>query len=144
MNILTKIAKDIIKMVLKLVNATELRRGSYILIDNLPCEVKKIDISKTGKHGHAKVRIEAIGVIDEKKRVIVKPGHEKFAVPLIEKKKGQILTVNDKTSIASIMDIESYETIDAIIPSELHGKLKEGAQVEYWDIEGQRIVKRAL
>jgi len=128
-------------MALKLVNATELRKGSYVIIDGSPCEVRKIDISKTGKHGHAKARVEAVGIIDEKKRVIVKPGHEKVAVPLIEKKKGQVLAVNAK---ASVMDIESYETIEVTIPEEMKGRLKEGVQVEYWSIEGQSIIKRML
>jgi len=128
-------------MTLKLVNATELHKGSYVIIDDVPCEVIKIDISKTGKHGHAKARIEALGIIDEKKRVIIKPGHEKMAVPLIEKKKGQVLVVNAK---ANVMDMESYETVEVAVPDEMRGTLKEGMQVEYWSIEGQRVIKRIL
>ncbi len=128
-------------MTLKLVNATELRKGSYVIIDDVPCEVIKIDISKTGKHGHMKARIEALGIIDDKKRVIIKPGHEKMAVPLIEKKKGQVLVVNAK---ANVMDMESYETVEVAVPDEMQGTLKEGMQVEYWSIEGQRVIKRIL
>ena len=55
--------------------------------------MRSIRIKKTGKHGASKVRIEAIGILDDKKRVIVKPGHEKIEIPLIEKKKGQILNL---------------------------------------------------
>jgi len=128
-------------MTLKLVNATELRKGSYVIIDDVPCEVIKIDISKTGKHGHMKARIEALGIIDDKKRVIIKPGHEKMAVPLIEKKKGQVLVVNAK---ANVMDMESYETVEVAVPNEMRGTLKEGMQVEYWSIEGQCVIKRIL
>jgi len=128
-------------MTLKLVNATELRKGSYVIIDDVPCEVIKIDISKTGKHGHAKARIEALGIIDDKKRVIIKPGHEKMAIPLIEKRKGQVLVVNAK---ANVMDMESYETVEVAVPDEIREKLKEGMQVEYWNIEGQRVIKRIL
>lgn len=128
-------------MVLKLVCATELRPGSYVLIDDEPCVVKSIDISKTGKHGHAKARIEAIGIIDDKKRIIVKPGHEKFGVPLIDKRKGQVLSVGEK---ASIMDVESYETIEVAVPAELKEQVKEGIQVEYWNIEGKCIIKRVM
>ena len=128
-------------MPIKLVAITELRAGSYVIIDNDACIVKKIDISKTGKHGHAKARIEAIGLIDEGKRVIIKPGHEKIAVPLIEKRRGQILSINEK---ASIMDIESYETITVDIPSQLREEIKEGSQVEYWNIEGKDIIKRIV
>ena len=128
-------------MPLKLVNAIELRAGSYAIIEDTPCVIKSIDISKTGKHGASKTRIEAIGLIDDKKKIIIMPGHERIAVPLIEKKRGQILSITDK---ASIMDLESFETLDVMIPSELKENLKEGMQVEYWDIEGKKIVKRIV
>ena len=128
-------------MPLKFVTAHELRSGSYLMIDNAPCVVRSIDISKTGKHGAAKARIEAIGVIDGKKRVIVKPGHEKFPVPLIEKRKGQILSVEGEN--ANIMDIENFETITVKVPEDLTD-LGEGSQVEYWDVEGEKIIKRKL
>jgi translation initiation factor 5A len=129
-------------MPLKFVSATELKEGSYAMIEDAPCVVRKIDISKTGKHGASKVRIEAVGVIDDKKRIIIKPGHEKMAVPLIEKKKGQVLSVGE--SSVSLMDIESFETIDVQFLQEIKAELQEGIQVEYWDVEGARIVKRVL
>ena len=50
-------------MVLKIIEATEIRNGTNILIDGVSCTVRSIDISKTGKHGHSKARIEAIGII---------------------------------------------------------------------------------
>jgi len=129
-------------MLLKFVNATELRSGSYIITDdNAPCVVKSIDISKTGKHGASKARIEAIGVIDGKKRILLKPGSDRFAVPMIEKRRGQVLSVNGG---ANIMDTETFETIVIPIPDELRQEIKEGSQVEYWDIEGQKIVKRII
>jgi translation initiation factor 5A len=129
-------------MPLKLVNATELKSGTYMVVDDAPCVVRSIDISKTGKHGSSKVRIEAVGIIDDKKRILVKPGHEKFAVPLIDKRKAQILTVSETS--ASVMDSESYETLDVPIANELAGQIKEGSQVEYWDVEGKKIIKRLI
>jgi len=129
-------------MPLKFVNATELKEGSYAVIDDTPCIIRKIDLSKTGKHGASKVRIEAVGVIDEKKRIIIKPGHEKMAVPLIEKKKGQILSIGDNT--LTLMDIESFETLEIPYPQEIKSELSEGIQIEYWDVEGSKIVKRVL
>ena len=129
-------------MVSKLVNATELRKGSAVMIDNAPCIVQKIDISKTGKHGHAKARIEAIGIIDGKKRIVMKPGHDKFEVPLIEKKRGQLLSLADKN--ASIMDVETFETLNVEILEEVKDAVKDGVQVEYWDIEGRKIIKRVI
>lgn len=126
-------------MVLKVIDATEMKIGTVLMIENSACTVKTMDISKTGKHGHAKVRFEAIGVLDGKKRVVVVPGHERFEVPMIDKKKGQILSVvNDR---ASIMDLESFETLEVPIDPEVTG-LNESDNVEYWDVEGSKIIKR--
>jgi translation elongation factor P/translation initiation factor 5A len=52
-----------------------------------------------------------------------------------------VLSIGEK---ASIMDIESYETLEVAIPAELKEQLKEGAQVEYWNIEGEKIAKRIM
>ena len=54
-------------MVLKIINATEAKVGAMILVDNEPYIVKSNDVSKTGKHGSAKCRIEAVGIIDGRK-----------------------------------------------------------------------------
>jgi translation elongation factor P/translation initiation factor 5A len=44
---------------------------------------------------------------------------------------------------ASIMDLESFETLDVDIDSEVKDSLKESDNVEYWDIEGMiKIIKR--
>jgi translation initiation factor 5A len=130
-------------MVLKIIGATDARVGTNIIIDGAPYTVKKIDISKTGKHGHAKARIEAVGIINGQKKVFVIPGHDKLEVPMVEKKKGQILSKGNKT--VSIMDLESFETIEIPCPDEeVFNELEENGNCEYWDIEGEKIVKRKL
>jgi translation initiation factor 5A len=128
-------------MVLKIIGATEARVGTNILLDGEPYTVKKIDVSKTGKHGHAKARIEAVGIISGSKKVFVMPGHDKLEVPMVEKRKGQVLSISDKISI---MDLESFETIDVPCSNEIKSQLEENCNVEYWDIEGKKIIKRKL
>ncbi len=131
-------------MPLKLVNATELKQGSTAIIDGASCTIKNVDISKTGKHGASKCRFEAIGIIDGKKRVTIAPGHERFSVPLIEKKKGQILTIDKNGEKVSLMDLESFETIEMKTDKDIINDLAENDQVEYWDVEGEKIVKRKI
>ena len=128
-------------MVLKIINATEARIGTNILIEGEPYTIKKIDISKTGKHGASKARIEAVGIINNSKKILVAPGHERFEIPMINKRKGQILSMGEK---ASIMDLESFETLEVDFPKDFDIELKETDNVEYWDIEGRKIVKRKL
>ena len=129
-------------MVAKIISATEARVGTNIIHDGATFTVKKIDISKTGKHGHAKCRIEAANMFTGNKKIFVIPGHDKLEVPLVNKNKGQVLSIaGDKVSV---MDIESFETLELDIPEELKGQLAENDNLEYWDIEGTHLVKRKL
>ena len=61
----------------------EMKKGSSIVIDGAACRVTDMSTSRPGKHGHAKVRLQAVGIIDEKKREIVMPGHDNVEVPII-------------------------------------------------------------
>jgi len=130
-------------MVAKIISATEIKVGTNILIEGKPCTVKKIDISKTGKHGHAKCRVEAVGMIDGNKRVFVVPGHERLEVPMVDKRKGQVLSIGENN--VSLMDLESFETLEVSCPeAEVKSQLVAGENAEYWNIEGEKIVKRKL
>jgi len=128
-------------MVLKIINATEAKIGTNIIFDGIPCTIKKMDVSKTGKHGHAKVRIEAVGIITKQKKVFVVPGHERLEVPMVDKRKGQVLSITDKVSL---MDLENFETIEVICPQEIKSELEVNSNAEYWNVEGQKIIKRKL
>jgi len=127
-------------MAFKLINAAQAKSGIAILVDGVPCIVKSNDISKTGKHGHAKCRIEAISILDGKKKVFVTGGHERLECPMINKNKAQVLSLADDK--ASVMDLESFETMEMAVPEEIKEELKEGDQVEYWESEGSKIIKR--
>jgi len=129
-------------MVLKIINATEARVGTNIMLEGESFTVKKMDISKTGKHGHAKCRIEAVHMVTGNKKVFVIPGHDRFEVPNVNKNKGQVLSRGEGK--VSVMDTESFETLELPLDSELEGQLAENDTVEYWDIEGTKIVKRKL
>jgi translation initiation factor 5A len=129
-------------LMLRLINATEAKTGTTILIDGEAYSVRSNDISKTGKHGASKCRIEANAVFSDKKKVIAVPGHERFEVPMVEKHKAQVLSVADTS--ASVMDLESYETIEIPFMEELKGKLAPEVQVEYWNIEGKKVIMRVF
>ena len=130
-------------MALRLITAHDSKPGATIIIDGAACIVRSQDISKTGKHGASKCRMEAIGIIDGKKRVIAVPGSERFEVPSVEKRKAQILSING--DIANAMDLENFETYDIPIFEEIKNDLKPEDQVEYMIInETQKIIKRKL
>jgi|TARA_B100002003_G_scaffold243863_1_gene268979 translation initiation factor 5A len=129
-------------MVSKVIEATEMRVGTYIIIDGGAYQVKKMDISKTGKHGHAKVRYEAVSVMTGKKKVQVVPGHDKFEVPMINKRQAQVLSISGDH--LNLMDSENFENLDLQIPEDLKGQINDGSIVEYWDVEGEKLIKKVI
>ena len=119
-----------------------LQKGNYIIIEGVACIVSGTQTSRPGKHGHAKVRLTASGIIDGRKREVVMPGHDEVEVPVIGKKNAQVLSVSGST--ANVMDMESYETYDLAIPEELQGKVSAGDNVLYWEILNDRVMKQIM
>ncbi len=115
-----------------------LRPGKMVMIDGEPCKVQDISISVPGKHGGAKARIEAIGLFDNRHRSVVKPADTEMDVPIVEKKTAQVVAVVPPN--VQLMDLETYETFDAPIPEELEGKLQTGGEINYWVIEGRKML----
>ncbi|MBU0457294.1 MAG: translation initiation factor IF-5A [Nanoarchaeota archaeon] len=124
----------------KLVSVGSLKKGDTIIIDGAPCKITDTSTSRPGKHGHAKVNMMAVGILDDKKRNLVMPGHDKVEAPIIEKKNAQVLSISGNS--ANVMDMETYETLDMEIPEELKGEVKEGSEVLYWIIMGMKIIKQ--
>jgi translation initiation factor 5A len=105
----------------------------------VPCKITSKTSGKTSKHGEAKAKVEAIGVFDGKKRILVKPVTAGVEVPMILKKKGQVVSVQDGS--AQIMDLETYEMFDLSVLEDR--KLKEGEEITYIEVEGKKaLVKR--
>lgn len=127
-------------MVLRLIDAYDCNPGTTIFYEGQACTIRSKDTSKTGKHGASKCRLEAIEILTGKKRIITVPGSERFEVPMIDKRKAQILNVSDTT--ASVMDLESFETLDLPFMDEVKNDLAPEKQVEYWDIEGRKVIMR--
>jgi translation initiation factor 5A len=117
-----------------------LQKGSYVILDGAACRVVDLQVSRPGKHGHAKVRLTAVGLVDGKKRISVMPGHDNVEVPIIEKKSAQVLSIQDDS--ANVMDSETYETFDLKIPEELKGECVEGSNVLYWIILKDKVMKQ--
>lgn len=121
--------------------ATSLKPGRYVIFDGVACEVKSLQISRTGKHGHAKCRVEAITIKDGRKIIKMMPGHDNVQIPIIEKRNGQVMAVHE--NMANVMDMDNYETFDLPIPEEIKDQIKEGAQVSYWIVLGEKVIKQA-
>lgn len=124
----------------KMISANNVQKGSSIVLEGAACKVVDVEISKPGKHGHSKVKISAVGFVDDRKRIVVMPGHDNVEVPIIEKRTAQVLNVHG--DMANVMDSETYETFDLKIPEELKGQVTEGSSVLYWTIMNDKVIKQ--
>ncbi len=121
-------------------DAGAMKPGSFMVIDGVASKVTENQISRPGKHGHAKCRITGVGLIDGKKRVVVMPGHDHVDVPIIGKRSAQVLSITGDH--ANVMDIETYETFDLSIPDELSDQITEGCEILYWTILTDKVMKQ--
>lgn len=118
-----------------------LKEGRYVIIDDEPCKIVSIDTSKPGKHGSAKANIVAIGIFTNSKRSLQAPVSEKVYVPLIDKRRAQVITIHGGT--AQLMDMETYQTFDMEVPEEFKATMEAGKEVEYLEAMGRRMITRA-
>ncbi len=123
-------------------SAGELKKGSYVILDGEPCEVLSVSKSKPGKHGAAKVRIEARGIFDGSRRSKIFPADALIEIPIVDKKTAQVISVYGNT--VQLMDMSTYETFEMPMPDdqELASKLQPGVEVEYWESMGKRKIVR--
>jgi translation initiation factor 5A len=119
-----------------------MQKGNYIVIEGAACVVTGTQTSRPGKHGHAKVRLQAVGLIDGKKRDVVMPGHDEVEVPVVGKRNAQVLSIAGDH--ANVMDMETYETFDLLIAEELKEKVSAGDNVLYWEILNDKVMKQIM
>ncbi len=121
-------------------NINKLKENGFILIDDVPCRITKISRSTSGKHGAAKVRVDATGLLDGKRKSLVKPSGENVNVPIINKSLAQVLSITGDT--VQLMDVSTYEVFDLSIPEELKGKITEGTEINYFEVVGIKTLKQ--
>ncbi|MBO3753890.1 MAG: translation initiation factor IF-5A [Candidatus Brockarchaeota archaeon] len=126
----------------KVVELGELKEGSWLMIDNEPCQIVEVSHSKPGKHGSAKARVVGIGLFDGSKHTLLSPVDTKVEVPMIEKRNAQVLALIGDN--AQIMDLETYEVFEIPLPHDqsLKNSIVQGVTVEYWRVGGRQKIMR--
>jgi len=118
----------------------KLKEGRFVIIDDEPCRIVGFSTSAPGKHGHAKAKVDAIGLFDSQKRSIIRPTSAKIETPIIERGNAQVLAI--VVNNAQLMDLVTYETFELPIPINLRGDVREGAEVEYIQALDRRKIER--
>lgn len=114
----------------------KLKEGRYMVIDDEPCRILGISISKPGKHGAAKSRIDATGIFDGVKRSIVQPVSARTYIPVVERKSGQVIAING--NLVQMMDMKDFQTIEIAVPEDKIPLIEVGKEVMYIESMGKR------
>ena len=114
----------------------DLQEGGYVMVDDAACKINAYSTAKPGKHGSAKARIEARGVFDNKKRSLSQPVDAKIWVPIIDRKGGQVVSVDGDDM--QVMDLDTYETFTMRIPDDVDPSPDD--EIEFLELEGQRKI----
>ena len=118
-----------------------LKENRYILIDEEPCRILSIQISKPGKHGSAKARIDAVGIFDGNKRSGIYGVSDKVGVPMIDRRTAQVLAIMGNQ--VQLMDTVSFETFELPIPEDMKADIQPAGEVQYFTAMGRRKITRA-
>lgn len=113
----------------------DLDEGSYVMIDDVPCKIDAYSTAKPGKHGSAKARVEARGVFDGQKRSFSQPVDAKVWVPIINRKQGQVINVDDDE--VQVMDLDTYDNFVMKAGDE---DLEVDEEIEFLEYESQRKI----
>ncbi|HOI59475.1 MULTISPECIES: translation initiation factor IF-5A [unclassified Methanoculleus] len=114
----------------------KLKEGRYVVIEDEPCKIVSIAISKPGKHGAAKSRIDCIGIFDGVKRSVVQPVSAKTYVPVVERKIAQVISIAGTT--LQLMDVKDFEMFELTVTEDQVGGLEPGQEIAYISSLGKK------
>ncbi|KAL8786250.1 MAG: hypothetical protein Q9195_008306 [Heterodermia aff. obscurata] len=119
--------------------ASALRKGGHVLIKGHPCKISALTTSKQGKHGHAKIALEAYDIFTHKKYEELSPAHANVDVPVVTREEFLVLLLDVKGGWLSLWDRAGGETKDDLrVPGgEVGGKVERlwkgrGEEGEVW------------
>lgn len=111
-----------------------------MVVDEEPCKILSITHSKPGKHGAAKARIDVVGLFDGKTRSVVYTVSDKVKVPMIDKRKAQI--VSHHGTVVQLMDLDNYEQFELTVPEDMMDEVNAGGELMYMEAMGRRMIMK--
>ncbi|AYV76063.1 MAG: translation initiation factor eIF-5A family protein [Terrestrivirus sp.] len=75
--------------------ANLIKKGTYMLADNIVCKVDEYHTAKTGKHGSAKMLIKAYELVSGKQKDISISTSDKVEIPIINRKEYLLMGIED-------------------------------------------------
>lgn len=93
-----------------------IKKNSHVVINNCPCKVVDLSISKTGKHGHAKAHIIALDIFTGQKHEQIKTTSKTLHVPIVDRFEYQLTDINSDDYVC-LMDEKGIIREDLKLPT---------------------------
>ncbi|CUG06258.1 eukaryotic translation initiation factor 5A, putative [Bodo saltans] len=98
------------------IQAGALKKGGFIAINGNACKVIDLSVSKTGKHGHAKVSITAVGIFDGRKMEDQAPSTHNVSAPFVKTEAYSVLDIDNDGQL-TLMDGDGAERTGIPLPT---------------------------
>eukprot|EP01090_Pellita_catalonica_P004859 TRINITY_DN14664_c0_g1_i1.p1 TRINITY_DN14664_c0_g1~~TRINITY_DN14664_c0_g1_i1.p1 ORF type:complete len:150 (-),score=28.27 TRINITY_DN14664_c0_g1_i1:53-502(-) len=110
-------------------DCNSIKKGGFIVMkQKFPCKVTAVSVSKTGKHGHAKMKIVASDIFTGNKHQDVVPTSHKVLVPLVSRTDYKFLAIDDQNFVDLLDGDETLRQDLQVTDEELIAKLKTAEQ----------------
>mmetsp|Transcript_18572 Transcript_18572/g.55062 ORF Transcript_18572/g.55062 Transcript_18572/m.55062 type:complete len:146 (-) Transcript_18572:80-517(-) len=93
--------------------ASACRKNGFLMIKGHACKIVEMSTSKTGKHGHAKVKFTAVDIFDNSKHEMIESSTHNVDIPNVKRTEWQLLDIDDD-GFLSLMDVNSADQKDDI------------------------------
>lgn len=122
-----------------MIKVADARVGTCIMHRGEPHKVTGKERVTVGTHMHSKTRITVQGVFSGRSEVLTLGHHENLEDIEIINKKGQVIAKVPPDQL-QIMDLVSYETVNATVKEEQFKDIQEGAIVTFIDLLGKIVI----
>jgi len=96
--------------------ASAFRKGGYILLKGHPCKVMEMTTSKTGKHGHAKVKFVGVDIFSGKKYQELMASTHNMPEVIVTKAEYTVLDINDDNGLMQLVDDKNQSGPELHLP----------------------------
>lgn len=117
--------------------ASSLRKGGFIVINDCPCKITSMSTSKTGKHGHAKIHFFANDIFTGRKYDYMIGSTHNVDVPNVSKMEYTLCDIDPTDGFVSLMDENGEMKEDLSLPVD-NENLKDEIQKAF--DEGKEVV----
>ena len=86
--------------------AHAIKKNGFFIMKGRPTKIVSVKVSKTGKHGHAKIAFEGTDLFTSKKYSDVLPGHIKVWAYELSRQDAEVQLIDSKERSVEVMDAD--------------------------------------